>query len=117
MSLYARSRDSANRLIARYGQACTLAHVTAGTVSADGASRTGDSSANTTTKVVLLDYDDKLIDGTRIVQGDRRALLRYDAAPVIGDTITVGSEVLKAINVSPLNPGGTVIYYEAQVRR
>lgn len=117
-SLYARTRASANRLINRYGAAVTLVRTTTGTVAADGSGRTGDTTSRTPTKVVFDEYDEKLVDGTRIQQGDRKAIMLAETDVAIDDVLEVSStESVKVINRKPVNPGGTVIYIEAQVRR
>lgn len=117
MTFYSRTRASANRLIRRYGVAATLVHITPGTVAADLSGRTGDTTTRTPTKVVFDEYDERMIDGTRIIRGDRKAIMLAESEVAIDDQIEVGDETIRVIDRKPVNPGGTVIYIEAQVRK
>lgn len=73
-----------------------------------------------TVKGVLLDYDDRAMDGTIIRVGDRRAYIAASGlavTPRIGDALTAVSEVYSVVNAKPLNPAGTAVVHELQVRR
>ncbi len=113
---YDRLRASAERLIKRFGSAATLTRTTRATFDAGAGSYGTETEAEYPTLAVLRDYEDRLIDGTRIVRGDRRAILDPGVVPVIGDTLTIGGTDYRVIAVKTENPGGTPVYYEAQVR-
>ncbi len=73
-----------------------------------------------TTRGLLLNYNDKLIDHTNIKQGDRRLYLKiksiiYQAA--IGDKVTAGADLYTVVNFKTIELGGTVVIYILQVRR
>ena len=57
------------------------------------------------------------IDGTLIERGDKRLVLEaVTTVPAIGDAATVGGVVHRVMEVKPLNPGGTVVIYQLQLR-
>jgi hypothetical protein len=65
-------------------------------------------------------YKSKDIDGTLVQQGDQKISWIPDptqVTPVIGDTLTIGTEVFGVKNVDPLAPGGIPVLYVLQVRR
>lgn len=69
---------------------------------------------------VFLNYEEKFIDGTVIKRGDQKVLFSaQDIAfpPEVSGTITRGTEKWNIKSIKPLNPGGTVIIYSAQVRQ
>ena len=67
-----------------------------------------------------MDYRNSDIDGTLVKQGDKKIYLSTDGltvTPAASDEITLDGAVLSVIDVKPLSPGGTVVYYEIQARR
>jgi hypothetical protein len=69
--------------------------------------------------VVELDYDLRERESSLIQQGDKKLLMavgNLTVTPSSGDKVTVGANTHDIINVSPLQPGDTVILYELQVR-
>jgi hypothetical protein len=114
---YARSKATADRLISRFGQTATLRRPTvSGTAYNPSAGTPTDYSAT----VVVLDYDRREIDGTRILAADRKVLLAAGTLaiePVTSDKAVIGGIEHSIIDVAPLNPGGTVLLYQLQVRR
>lgn len=113
---YANAQATAERLIAQFGQTATLTKYTStGTAYAPSRSATGYGVI-----VVIMDYRNSEIDGTLVKQGDKRIYLSTDGltvTPATTDTITLESVVHLIIDVRPLSPGGTVVYYEIQARR
>lgn len=100
---YIRSRDTAHRIIAKYGQAGFIRR--AGT--------------DYPASIAVLDYDTKDIDGTRVKDGDR---LIYVSA-LAGVAVKMGDVILdKALNPytvvrrRSLSPAGVAVYYRVQGR-
>jgi hypothetical protein len=113
---YANAQATAERLIAQFGQTATLTkYASSGTVYAPTRSSTGYGVI-----VVIMDYRNSEIDGTLVRQGDKKIYLSTDGltvTPAASDEITLESVVHSVIDVKPLSPGGTVVYYEIQARR
>lgn len=113
----ATARDAA-ALLAEFGAPVTLTRITPGTY--DPA--TGTVSQTTTTHTatgVKLNYEQRAIDGTNILQGDQRVYLDplIAAAPQAGDTLTIGAEVFTVVASRPESPAGVVVLHDVQVRR
>lgn len=117
MTTFARSRALADRLLEKYGADAVLSHVTPGTTAADLSGRTGDTTATTNTKVVTLAFRYQDIDGTRIVAGDVRGLVKSNVDPQVGDVLTVnGTDVYRVISAKPLYPKDETLLTEVQLR-
>lgn len=57
------------------------------------------------------------IDGTVVQYGDVKLTVEaMTTVPIIGDTVTYGSIVYRAMNVDALSPGGVVLRYKIQLR-
>lgn len=101
---YARSQQTAERLIARFGQV--------------GKHRRG--ATDTPIKLAVLEYAAREIDGTRVQVGDRRIYISPIGAP--GD-MRAGDKIIDAAGVpyviilaSPMSPAGIVAYWDLQAR-
>ena len=67
---------------------------------------------------VALNYKKKEIDGTVIQAGDIRLIFaKTTTAPINGDTVTIDSIILRLMNLKPTSPAGTVVIYEASLRK
>jgi hypothetical protein len=120
---YSKTAATADRMLARFGQAVTLTHVVPGTYS-PGGTVTNTSSTQSGTAAII-DWAARHIDGSLIKIGDRRLLLSplntAGAAmtpPVLGDTVTDAAGVVYTM-VSPLKimaPAGTVALYDCNLR-
>ena len=82
-----------------------------------------DDPVDVTVKGVLLDYENKEIDGTLVLAGDRRVLLAptdnsgNSTNPQIGDTIIHGSDSYRVMRPNPIQPTDTLLLWDIQVRR
>lgn len=114
---YGRSRQAADRLIARFGQAATLRRpTTTGTAYNPTPGEPDDHPV----KAVVTEYAQRDIDGTRIKAADRKVLMSVGSLaiePATSDKLVMGGVSYSIIDIRPLNPGGTVVMYEMQARR
>ena len=65
------------------------------------------------------DYVQREIDGTNILQGDRRVLVSPDLGtmPKAGDALFLENDTrLEVVRCKPLNPAGVVVLLEVQCR-
>lgn len=112
---YTATAAAVTRLIERFGAVCVLAQ----TADAAYDPATGTATPLVTSSAivaVVVDYDQKQIDGTLIRQGDRRAYMDASVAPRQGDVLVWQGARLTVVAVRPLSPAGTAVLYEAQVR-
>lgn len=68
--------------------------------------------------LILSQYSARDRDGTNITDRDLKAMISPDAEtdPRNGDSLQVQGRTYSIENVTPYKPGGTVLYYIAQVR-
>lgn len=114
---YSAAALDASALLAEFGALVTLTRITSGVYDPD----TGTVPQTQTTYTapgVKLDYEQRAIDGTTILQGDQRVYLDplIAAAPQAGDTLTVGAEVFTVVASRPLAPAGVVVLHDVHVR-
>jgi hypothetical protein len=119
----AQSRTTAARLITAKGQSLTLTRRAAGAYSpSTGAAIT---ETTQTVKGVILPFSSGLrkMGNTNIVQGDVQLLLSalnttggVITAPVVDDRVTAGAKIYTLVDVAPLAPDGTDIFYECTLR-
>ena len=118
MTFYTDAADDASTLITEFGQTATWSHD-----NNDGSFNpaTGQMSGNTTTafsaKGVLLDFETNRIDGASILMTDSKLLMEVGSKPEINDVVTVNSIAYQVIMVNEINPAGTPVMYEVQLRK
>jgi len=123
MSFYTRLQKTADKLFKSKGQTVTITRQSAGSYNP----ATGAATVTTTTQTgvgVIFDYGLKQIDGTLIKAGDKLLYLSpYNSAgaaltaPVLNDTVTIGGATYTVVMpLKTVNPGGTVIMYELNLR-
>lgn len=111
---YARAAKTAERLIAKFGQAGTLRRPT--DTGQDYKSTPG-APTNRPCKFVVLAYEAREIDGTRILATDKRALYSGPEPLTSDELVEVDGKAYKIKVVNQLKPATTVIYYDLQVCR
>lgn len=113
---YTKSRATAEKLIAKFGQTGTLRRETASSTAYDPTITTNDY----TVTLVDLDYDETQLSGTLITRGDRLVYLStigLAIVPANGDKILIGGVEHAILDVKPLQPSGTIVLWELQARR
>lgn len=124
---YARTRATAERLIARFGQTGALRRTTSDNDPFNPTQTTTDHPCT----FAILDYAKKDVDGTLIKQTDQVAYLSTAGlaiSPETTDRLVVGGtwsgsplklngSPMTVVNVKPLSPAGTVVFWELQVRK
>jgi hypothetical protein len=114
---YSRPQATASRLIARFGQTGAIVRPTLGNGPAYDPGEPTDTSH--ACQMVVLDYDDGERDGTLIKYGDKKVLVSVSGLtiePKLSDKVSVGGSSHEIMAIKPLNPGGTVVMYEIQIR-
>lgn len=119
MTFYSDMAATADELITEFGQSVTLK------VSAGAAydPETGSSAVTYTDQVghgCVIDFDKKLIDGTKVRIGDKLVLLSPIGVsePKDGDQLVIGAETWQLVPpVTVTAPSGVAVLYEVQVRK
>ena len=114
---YARPRATAERLVTRFGMAMVLIRTTVGEYDPS----TGEletTAAEYDATGVKLDYEQKDIDGTLVKEGDQRVLMAPSLAisPQTNDQLEIGTVTWTVVASRPLNPAGTLLLHEVQIR-
>lgn len=114
---YLPQQATADRLIAKFGAACTLS--TNSSAEYDGLGNPIAVAPYSIEGVgVKLNYKNGEIDGSVVIMGDAKFLLSTRAVPLIDMRVTLAGEVWRVISVSPLAPDSTdVVFYTLQLRR
>jgi hypothetical protein len=113
---YSGLKATASRLIDKFGQDATLSKQGADT----GQPWDPEPGAATTSAIILCDIGYSLVNRneTLVQQGDRRVLISAAGSePVVGDEVIVESVTYTLVESMPLTPGGTVLMYEAILRK
>lgn len=113
---YARARATAEKLIAKFGQAGVIRRVTTSGPDYDPIISTEDHACT----LVDLDYDERQIDGTLIMRGDRMVYLStkgLSIRPELSDKVVIGDVEHAIKNVMPLAPGGVTVFFQLQARK
>lgn len=114
---YAASKADADELIAEFGQSATLSRPT---FTGPAYNPTPGTPISYAVTVVVLDFEAREVDGTRILAADRKVIMAKAGLatdPRTSDKLILGGVEHAIINVSPLAPGGTVLLYQLQARR
>jgi len=114
---YAAARADAAAGITEGGTTATLRKP--GTTSGPAHNPTRTPGAEYECKVLVLDYRLSERDGVLVQANDRKVMIAAEGlavAPEPGDALTVGGVAYAVVSAMPFAPGGSVVYYEAQVR-
>lgn len=114
---YSRSKATADRLLARFGQAGTLRRPTSSGTSYNPTQGAPDDHACT---FAVLDYANAEVDGSRVLATDKKALLAKGALtiePKTSDKLLIGRVSHSIVRVEPLAPGGITVMWTLQCRR
>ena len=110
-------KTASTKLINDLGKALTLRKVTEGSYdpSTGSASNT---TADTSVKGMLLNYNDRQFDGNVIQRGDRKIVIRASDSviPEIQDIILDGSTEYRIVEVRQIEEAGTDVIYICQGR-
>lgn len=107
----------ANRLITKYGQTGTIS--VPGTLTGPAHNAVDGAPTTSTVTLVELEYTVSEIDGSKVLASDKKLYLKADAPEPLktATKITYGGKTFNIVPpVKPLNPGGTLLLYEAQAR-
>ena len=113
---YIDAQNTAVELIAEFGQTGALRRTTSDNDPFNPAQTTTDYPCT----FAILDYAKSLVDGTLIKETDQMVYMStsgLSVSPETTDRLVVTGAPLTIVNVKPLSPAGTVVYYELQIRR
>lgn len=112
---YTPLKQSADRLIQRFGQKYTFTRTTKGSYD-PATGTTTDSTATYQKSGILFDYFDGDSAGETVLAGDRRLLAEAHSYEV-GDSVVIDSQTYRVISISPNQPAGTMMLANLQIRK
>lgn len=118
MTFYSDLAASALALLEEYGQSVTLSRTVRGAYSTStGAPATGTTTTYTGT-AAMFEYVQRDEANSDVRAGDQMAYIATDGMvlPRTGDTVTVGGTTYSVITGQQINPAGTAVLYQAQLR-
>ncbi|MDG4676187.1 hypothetical protein P9A16_34450 [Shinella sp. 838] len=113
---YTRSGGTASRLIKKFGQRGAIRRTTLSGPSYDPI----ESDLDYPCTLVDLAVEERSIDGTLVLRGDRTVYLSTEGLtiePLRTDKVVIGGDPHTIVVVQPLQPGGPVVFWELNVRR
>jgi len=113
---YAEIAATAAEILSEFGSAAQLKVVNTGAYNpATGSAST--STAATDVTACVFDYAAHMIDGTRIVTGDKQAYLTAAVTPKPGDVLAWQGVDYRVVTSKPLAPAGVLVLNELQIRK
>lgn len=116
---YPAKRDTADRLLTKFGQAVSLRKYTPGGPPHEPTLTPTDYA----TIAAILDYTVRQIDGENILLTDRRALVAAGPLTALGvtaiappDALVVAGVAIPIVRAVPLAPAGIIVLYDCQLR-
>jgi hypothetical protein len=113
---YTRSRETAVRLIEKFGQRGAIRRATLSGSSYDPVETHLDHPCT----LVDLDVEERSIDGSLVLRGDRTVYLSTEGLtiePLRTDKVVIGSSPHTIVDVKPLQPAGLIVFWELQARK
>ena len=115
---YSQLAQTAKSLITKFGKDWTHRSIVKGSYTPSTNTVAADTTTDVTVKAVKQDYNHSQVDGTIIKQGDVKLICEaLTTEPTTHDYMVDGLEVWNIIKIKEINPGGTVVFYEMQLRK
>jgi hypothetical protein len=107
----------ADNIVTEFGQPITITKVTQGYYDTDTGMITS-ITVDTVTKGVIFDYGEKDFNGTSILRGDKKLLVKPSGITsiTVNDLVTVGMNNYHIVSVKQTNPAGTNLLWELSIR-
>ena len=117
-SFYERAQSTATRLLTQFG---ALSYVqiereSAGIIGGAAGEKVGQTTTTTSLVGVVTKVPDKLVDGARIVASDRMLILDSATPVLMSDKFLIDGAKFKPVEISEVNPAGSVVIYKVVVR-
>jgi hypothetical protein len=115
---YTNLGNTAARLMKKFGQQITFTRTIPGTYDPALGERTDDSSKTFKGYGVLLDFEGREVDGTRILSSDVKLLLESTKLEPQIDDLAAAADgtTFRVVRPMPLKPGGVNVITQCQLR-
>lgn len=116
MSFATNLQATANRLLTKYGQVCTVTRTVKGAFDPT----TGESAVSSTSTYEIScytsNYTRQEIDNILVQQNDIRLIVYSNTAPEIDDVMSIDSKDYRVLDVQLIKAMGLAVIYKCQVR-
>ena len=119
MTLDAKMRSTASRLLAKFGKAVPIT-VVVKTYSPSSGAFTVTSTTTTTVNGAVSEFSAGITGNADVISGDLKvtiAAMDLTQEPLAGDTVVIDGQTYKVINVFPTYSGELVALWKLQVRK
>lgn len=116
---YVALKADVDAILAEFGQGCALRR-TGAPVVVDPVEGTVSGAAPVEYDVigVIVDYEDKVVDGNTILRGDRLVYIEATTRPQAGDVfVEANGTEWSVVDYDSVDPAGTPVVFALQVRR
>lgn len=115
---YVALRAEVDPILAEFGRACELRRGAASAVDPVSGTVTPGTPQVFHVVGVVVDYNDKLVDGETIKRGDRLVYVQAVERPKIGDTfVEANGTQWSVVDFDAVDPAGIAVLFSLQVRR
>jgi len=104
-------------LLTEFGSDVTLYRETGATANPVTGAVVAGTDASVVSKGLLKPYPNSMIDGTRILVGDRMLVLSAENTPLPTDKPVIAGQKWAIVNITSINPAGTPLVHFVQVRK
>ena len=117
MTFYAEMATDALELLEEFGGDIALTRESDGSINPITGVVTSGTDASVTTTGLLVSFADKMIDGTRILDGDRKLVISSEHEPLPSDKPVIGGEEWSIVKINPIKSVDVAVVYFVQVRK
>lgn len=114
---YSSSAATALKLLTRFGGDIKLVRKTGDSVNPVTGVIAAGTDASVTTTGLIKPYNDKMIDGSRVLMGDKELVLSNEHEPLLTDKPVIDGEEWSIVKINVVKPFNTAIRYLCQVRK
>ena len=109
---------TALRLLTKFGTSITMVRLTGNFYDPVGGTVIDGADASYSAIALIKPYPDRMIDGTRIIDGDRMLVMDSGTEPDPSDRATIGGEEWSIVSIKTVKPDdATAVVYFCQVRK
>lgn len=108
-------KSTATDLITKFGQPVTFSRFNLNTYSPSAGFDSEGSATTYAANIVLFGQIKSEENETSVQRKEFPASMSSATAPKIGDTATINSEKYRIIEINPIQPASTVVYYELRL--
>ncbi len=116
-AFYNKMAITAGKLLTKFGSTVTITRTTGRTDDPVTGAVVSGTTTTYSPKGILQTYRDDLVDGSRILSGDRLVVLDDTIEPLTSDKLTINAELWNVVSITQSIPATIALVYFVQVRK